>query len=124
VGASAYGVVDTLSLALRNLCAFSAHGVHIWEPALIKRLIALWTIVRGDAKRLWIALRHPMSPAWLKGGVALIVLYLVSPIDLIPDALPIIGVMDDLIVVPMAIRALLKRLPPAVQAEIQRRMPG
>jgi hypothetical protein len=32
--------------------------------------------------------------------------------------------MDDLIIVPMAIRAMLKRLPPAVQAEIQRRMPG
>ncbi len=91
---------------------------------MIKRLIALWTVVRGDAKRLWIALRHPMSPGWLKGGVALVVLYLISPIDLIPDTLPIIGVMDDLIIVPMAIRAMLKRLPPAVQAEIQRRMPG
>jgi uncharacterized membrane protein YkvA (DUF1232 family) len=91
---------------------------------MIKRLIALWTVVRGDAKRLWIALRHPMSPGWLKGGVVLVVLYLISPIDLIPDTLPIIGVMDDLIIVPMAIRAMLKRLPPAVQAEIQRRMPG
>jgi uncharacterized membrane protein YkvA (DUF1232 family) len=81
-------------------------------------------VVRGDAKRLWIALRHPMSPKWLKAGTALIVLYLFSPIDLIPDALPIIGVMDDLVVVPMAIRALLKRLPAAVQADIDRRMPG
>jgi uncharacterized membrane protein YkvA (DUF1232 family) len=53
---------------------------------MIKRLIALWTVVRGDAKRLWIALRHPMSPGWLKGGVVLVVLYLISPIDLIPSS--------------------------------------
>ena len=89
-----------------------------------KRIATLWAVVRGDAKRLWIALRHPMSPGWLKVATAMIVLYVVSPIDLIPDALPILGVMDDLVIVPLAIRALLKRLPEAVQAEVQRRMPG
>lgn len=89
-----------------------------------KRLAALWTVVRGDARRLWIALRHPMAPGWLKAGTVLIVLYLLSPIDLIPDALPLFGVMDDLVVVPLAIRALLKRLPPEVMAEVQRRSPG
>ncbi|HWJ55617.1 MAG TPA: DUF1232 domain-containing protein, partial [Vicinamibacterales bacterium] len=50
-------------------------------------------------------------PAWLKLGTALIVLYVVSPIDLIPDVLPVVGVIDDLIVVPLAIRWLLSRLP-------------
>jgi uncharacterized membrane protein YkvA (DUF1232 family) len=89
-----------------------------------RRVAALWSVVRGDAKRLWIALRHPMAPGWLKAGAALVALYLISPIDLIPDTLPILGVMDDLVVVPMAIRAMLKRLPPAIQAEIARRMPG
>jgi uncharacterized membrane protein YkvA (DUF1232 family) len=89
-----------------------------------KRVAALWSVVRGDAKRLWIAVRHPLAPGWLKAGAALVVLYLVSPIDLIPDTLPLIGVMDDLVVVPLAIRALLKRLPPAIQEEVQRRMPG
>jgi len=39
------------------------------------------------------------------------VLYLVSPIDLIPDMIPLIGVVDDLILVPMALRWLLARLP-------------
>ncbi len=89
-----------------------------------KRIAVLWSVVRGDAKRLWIALRHPMAPGWLKAGTAMIALYLISPIDLIPDALPIIGVLDDMVIVPLAIRALLKRLPAVVQAEVQRRMPG
>ena len=79
-----------------------------------KRVTVLWTLVRGDARQLWFALRHPHAPAWLKWGTAGIVLYLLSPIDLIPDAIPFIGAMDDLILVPFAIRWLLRRLPPDV----------
>jgi len=76
-----------------------------------KRIALLWTLVRGDARQLWFALRHPAAPGWLKLGTAMIALYLISPVDLIPDALPLIGVVDDLVLVPMAIRWLLKRLP-------------
>ena len=76
-----------------------------------KRLALLWSLVRGDARRLWFALRHPAAPGWLKLGAALIVAYVVSPIDLIPDVLPVLGVVDDLVVVPLAIRFLLDRLP-------------
>lgn len=78
---------------------------------MLKRLTLLWTLLRGDARQLWAALRHPASPGWLKVGTAMVVLYLFSPIDLIPDALPFIGVVDDLVLVPFAIRQLLKRLP-------------
>ena len=87
-----------------------------------KRLTLLWTVLRGDARQLWFALRHPASPGWLKLGTALIALYLLSPIDLIPDVLPVIGVVDDLVLVPLAIRWLLKRLPPELsRATSQRR---
>ena len=81
-----------------------------------KRFTLLWSLVRGDARRLWLALRHPAAPTWLKIGTALIVLYVISPIDLIPDAIPVIGVVDDLVLVPLAIRWLLNRLPPEVAA--------
>ena len=70
--------------------------------------------MRGDARQLWFALRHPNAPSWLKWGTALIVLYLFSPIDLIPDFLPVIGLVDDIVLVPLAIRWLLKRLPPDI----------
>ena len=79
-----------------------------------KRLTVLWAVVRGDARLLWFALRHPAAPGWLKLGTGLIALYLFSPIDLIPDALPLIGALDDLVLVPLAIRFLLKRLPPEI----------
>lgn len=85
-----------------------------------KRLALLWTIVRGDARLLWRALRHPLAPGWLKAGVALVVVYVVSPIDLIPDVIPFIGVIDDVVLVPLAIRFLLKKLPAAVREDIAR----
>jgi uncharacterized membrane protein YkvA (DUF1232 family) len=81
---------------------------------MFKRLTLLWTVLRGDARQLWAALRHPAAPGWLKLGTALVVLYVFSPIDIVPDFLPGIGVVDDLVLVPLAIRWLLKRLPPEI----------
>ena len=81
----------------------------------------LWVLVRGDARRLWFALRHPAAPGWLKAATALLVLYLLSPLDLVPDTLPIIGVVDDLILLPMAVHWLLSRLPAGLCTDIERR---
>ena len=88
----------------------------------MKRLVMLWRLVRGDARRLWFALRHPAAPTWLKVGTALLVLYVLSPIDLIPDWIPGLGMVDDLVLIPLAIRWLLQRLPPELrQASAPRR---
>jgi uncharacterized membrane protein YkvA (DUF1232 family) len=89
-----------------------------------KRVSMIWLVVKGDAKRLWYALGHPQSPGWLKAGTALVLLYLVSPIDLIPDVVPIFGVVDDLVVVPMAIRWLLNRLPANIREHAEARASG
>lgn len=86
-----------------------------------KRLTLLWALLRSDARRLWFALRHPAAPGWLKLGTALIALYLLSPIDLIPEVIPFIGVVDDLVLVPLAIRWLLSRLPAGIAADVDRR---
>ena len=91
---------------------------------MFKRLTLLWAVVRGDARQLWFALRHPAAPRWLKWGVAGIALYVLSPIDLIPDVLPVIGFVDDLVLVPLAIRWLLQRLPPEIAQAAQRRRAG
>ena len=86
-----------------------------------KRLSLLWTVVRGEARQPWFALRHPGAPGWLKLGTALIALYVLSPVDLLPDVLPFVGVIDDIVLVPLAIRWLLKRLPPEIAAAARRR---
>jgi len=89
-----------------------------------KRLTVLWVLVRGDARRLWYALRHPLAPGWLKPATALLLLYLVSPLDLIPDALPIIGIVDDLVLLPLAVRWLLSMLPGTLRSDMDQRFGG
>ena len=85
---------------------------------LFKRLSLLWSLVKGDARLLWRALRHPQAPGWLKLGALGLVLYVLSPIDLIPDVIPVIGLLDDIVLVPLAIRWLLSRLPAPLRADI------
>jgi uncharacterized membrane protein YkvA (DUF1232 family) len=86
---------------------------------MLERLSLLWTLVRGDARVLWRALRHPGAPRWLKPTVALLALYLVWPADLVPDLIPVLGLADDLVLIPLAVRFLLNRLPPGLRAEIE-----
>jgi len=86
-----------------------------------KRLTVLWVLVRGDARRLWFALRHPLAPGWLNPSAALLLLYLVSPLDLIPDAIPVIGIVDDLVLLPLVVRGLLTMLPDALRNDIDER---
>jgi uncharacterized membrane protein YkvA (DUF1232 family) len=85
---------------------------------MFKRLALIWAALRGDLRMLWRALRHPMSPAWLKLGVVALGLYLLFPIDFIPDFIPGLGVVDDVLIITFGVRALLKRLPAAVKSHI------
>lgn len=87
-----------------------------------KRISVLWLVVKGDARRLWFALRHPDAPGWLKIGTAGVLLYLLSPIDLIPDVVPLLGVVDDIVIVPAAIRWMLNRLPAHIREQADMRV--
>lgn len=86
-----------------------------------KRLTLLWSLVRGDARLLWFALRHPLAPGWLRPAVLMVGLYALSPIDLLPDTLPLLGLVDDMVLVPMLMALIVRRLPPALHADFQRR---
>lgn len=73
--------------------------------------------LKRDVVALWIAARDPRTP-WrarlLAGAVAA---YALSPIDLIPDAIPVLGLLDDLLIVPAGIWLALRWVPPALMAE-------
>ena len=86
-----------------------------------KRLTLLWSLVRGDARLLWFALCHPLAPRWLRPSLLLLGLYVVSPIDLLPDTVPLLGMVDDLVLVPMLMAFIVRRLPPALRADYSRR---
>jgi uncharacterized membrane protein YkvA (DUF1232 family) len=94
------------------------------DLAMWKRMSVLWSVVKGDARMLWFALKHPQAPGWLKIGTAAILLYVISPVDLIPDVLPVVGIVDDLVIVPLAIRWLLGRLPAGLRDDVRYRAAG
>jgi len=83
-----------------------------------KRLSVLWTVVKGDARLLWRALRHPQAPLWLKLGTAGLALYLLSPVDLVPDLVPALGLVDDIVLIPLLLAWMLRCLPATLRRDI------
>ncbi len=81
----------------------------------MRRLLRLWRLSGEDLRLLWFALRHPARPGWLLPSAGLLALYAIEPLNF---ALPILGVVDDLVVVPLVLHALLKLLPPAIRHEV------
>lgn len=83
----------------------------------IERLRAWARRLKADAMTLWFARRHPDTPWWAKALVLVVVAYALSPIDLIPDAIPVLGLLDDAVLLPLLIWLALRGLPPHVRAE-------
>ncbi|MCO5163856.1 MAG: YkvA family protein [Mesorhizobium sp.] len=76
--------------------------------------------LKRDVVTLYLAGRDPRVP-WLAKFISLAVAaYALSPIDLIPDFIPIIGYLDDLIIVPLGIALALRMIPPEVLADLRR----
>ena len=65
------------------------------------------------------ALRHPQTPWYARAVGALTLIYALSPIDLIPDFIPVIGHLDDIVLVPLGIWATIKLIPREVWAECE-----
>jgi uncharacterized membrane protein YkvA (DUF1232 family) len=63
---------------------------------------------------LWKLLRHPDTPRAPKWLALLVLAYALSPIDLIPDFIPVLGLLDDAILIPLGIALVIKLTPPAL----------
>ncbi|KQY80172.1 YkvA family protein [Pelomonas sp. Root1444] len=70
--------------------------------------------LKRDALTLWFARTDPATPWAAKLLAALVVAYALSPIDLIPDFIPVLGYLDDVLLLPALIWLALRLLPPAV----------
>jgi uncharacterized membrane protein YkvA (DUF1232 family) len=66
---------------------------------------------------LWFAMRHAGTPRWVKWLAAFVVAYALSPIDLIPDFIPLIGWLDELLLLPGLVWLVLRSLPEGVRAD-------
>ena len=74
-------------------------------------------LLRREVYALYLAARHRDTPWYAKLFVAGVVAYAFSPIDLIPDFVPVLGYLDDLILIPLGIAVAIKLIPPDVMAE-------
>jgi uncharacterized membrane protein YkvA (DUF1232 family) len=82
-------------------------------PSLAHRL-------RVEAHAVLLAVRDPRTPWGARAVGLLVAAYALSPIDLIPDFIPILGYLDELILLPLAILGLVRLIDPAVMAEHRR----
>ena len=81
----------------------------------------LWWQFRREAKMVWAMLRNPATPPAARALAILGLIYLVSPLDLIPDWIPVLGWLDDGIVLLLLLKLAYRLLPPALYAQLRAR---
>ncbi len=77
--------------------------------------------IKRDVVALWIAARDTRTPFLARLLAAAVAAYALSPIDLIPDVIPVLGLLDDLLIVPLGIMLAIRLVPPALMSEFRGR---
>ena len=77
--------------------------------------------LKVETYALYLVYRDPRVPWYARLFAALVVGYAFSPIDLVPDFVPVLGYLDDLVLVPLGVALALKMIPPDVLAECRER---
>lgn len=93
------------------------------EKKLAKKIpfiarVRLWaSLVKSDLFALFNAFKHPLTPWYAKAMAILVVGYALSPIDLIPDFIPVLGFLDDMLLLPLFISLAIRLIPADVMTE-------
>ena len=91
----------------------------------MKTIIEKWKTsakkLKQETYALYLAVRHERTPWYAKVFAGLVVAYAFSPIDLIPDFVPVLGYVDDLILIPIGAAAAIKMIPQDVMVECRTR---
>lgn len=86
---------------------------------MLERLKTWARAIKRDVVALWLAARDPRVPWYAKVVAGAVAAYALSPIDLIPDFIPVLGYLDDLIIVPLGIWAAVRLIPAGVLGELR-----
>jgi uncharacterized membrane protein YkvA (DUF1232 family) len=71
----------------------------------MRRILRVWRMSRNDLRLLWLALRHPNRPRWLLAATLALGIFALEPFNV---AIPVLGVMDDLFLLPLLLHGLAK----------------
>ena len=94
------------------------------------KAVALMTLkerakqLKTDVPAVFLALKRKDTPWLARLLAAIVVIYALSPLDLIPDFIPVLGYLDDLLILPALIALTVKRIPPEVLAECRAQAKG
>lgn len=81
---------------------------------MFNRLTHWASLLKRDIISVYLAARDKRTPWYAKAVAGLVVAYALSPIDLIPDFIPVLGYLDDLVLVPIGLWAAIALIPPTV----------
>jgi uncharacterized membrane protein YkvA (DUF1232 family) len=84
---------------------------------MLEHLKAWARTIRRDTHALYLAARDPRVPWYAKAFGLAVAAYALSPVDLIPDFIPVIGLLDEAILLPVAILVAVRLIPPELMAE-------
>lgn len=85
--------------------------------SFVERLKRWARRLKVEVHALYLAYKDPRVPWYARAFAAVVVGYAFSPIDLIPDPIPILGYLDDLVLIPLGIALAIRMIPPQVLAE-------
>lgn len=88
-----------------------------YAAAAMTKLRKWANAIRRDVHALYLAARDPRVPWYAKFAAGCVAAYALSPIDLIPDFIPVLGYLDDLVIVPLGILLVVALIPPTIMAE-------
>src|SRR5512136_1843692 len=87
------------------------------RDSLITKFKKQASLLKGEIYALYIAARDPRVPWYAKAFMGLVLAYAFSPVDLIPDFIPVLGYLDDLVIIPLGIALALKMVPAQVMVD-------
>lgn len=102
-------------------CSLPGNFKALDNMTLLSRLKQRARQIKADTFALYLAARHPATPWYARLAVAAVVAYAFSPIDLIPDFIPVLGYLDDLVLVPLGIALSIRLIPASVMEECRQR---
>ena len=84
-----------------------------YRMSTVIRVLRLWRLGARDLRLLWFALRHPHRPLWLLPAAILLAFYALEPFNFV---VPVVGLVDDFVVLPLVLHLLVQCLPLEIRA--------